>query len=184
MFLALDYIGEVRTYCSETNTLVNEHLALTEESINELEVNLKKLTEQGLPEIDKNIKDTLGYLDKLQAELTKIKASSSHSLLDNNGEKVTDNEGSTMADKNYSPEFIEKLKQYINDFDKLEHRVELLEINDRDTVLIVDGVKLEENKTLKESLLTQLNANLDINLQPREIMQCNYIGKEANAVTN
>ncbi len=59
-----------------------------------------------------------------------------------------------------------------------ENRIESLEQQDHESILIVDGIKPEVDKTLAQSLQRQLNANMDIALKEDEIVTCNFIGKQ------
>ena len=64
-----------------------------------------------------------------------------------------------------------------NNLKSLDLRVEMLEISDRDDVVIIDGIEPEPNKSLAYSVCNQLNKHIDLKLDPKEIIQCSYIGK-------
>ena len=59
----------------------------------------------------------------------------------------------------------------------LDNRVEMLETSDRDDVVIVDGIEPEQNKSLSHSVCNQLNKHMHLKLDPKEIIQCIFIGK-------
>ena len=70
-----------------------------------------------------------------------------------------------------------ELTQLDERLDTIENRIENLEIQDRQSIVILDGIEVEPEKTLAESVKTQMNANMDVNLKDEEIVQCSFLGR-------
>ena len=60
--------------------------------------------------------------------------------------------------------------------EKLENHVKQLEIISRENIMVVEGVKLEADRPLNDLVREQLNANLDLNIRPSEIVNCTFLG--------
>ena len=58
------------------------------------------------------------------------------------------------------------------------NRIESLEISDRDHVVIIDGVEVNEDKSLLVNTVDALNRYSDIRLYYNGIAQCNYFGNQ------
>ena len=91
----------------------------------------------------------------------------------------------TKESKSETSSTAETTELSINDLDQIdqrfiaiESRVENVEIQDRETVVIVDGVYPEPNKQLSSAVQKQLNSYMDVQLKDEEIIQCSYIGKQ------
>ena len=67
--------------------------------------------------------------------------------------------------------------------EKVEHRVETLEILERDDVIIVDGLENKHKKPLDEEICDELNHHTDLTLHPSELMKCSFIGSLKNPPT-
>ena len=67
-------------------------------------------------------------------------------------------------------------KDCIEKYERLEQQVENLEIADRETIVIVDGIKLDPGKSLASSVQAQINANMDIGLKEDDSVHASFIG--------
>ena len=65
----------------------------------------------------------------------------------------------------------------LKDFrDTAENRFEHLERSDRSTVVLLDGIKIDENKSLKQNIADELNHALGMRLTVRHFPLAHYFG--------
>ncbi len=74
-------------------------------------------------------------------------------------------------------DMINQIDMHATQIKLMEDRIESLKVNDRDDVIIIDGVVPEANKSLAQSVCNQLNKHMDLKLELTEFVQCNFIGK-------
>ena len=62
--------------------------------------------------------------------------------------------------------------------EKIENRLENLEISDREDIIIVDGIRPNPDKPLIEQVCDDINKNMDVDLDYNEVLNCTFIGKD------
>ena len=58
----------------------------------------------------------------------------------------------------------------------MSDRIESLEVNERESTLILDGIWPNEHETLEQTVLRELNMAVPIDLNRSELLRCNFFG--------
>ncbi len=118
-------------------------------------------------------------ITRLEAQLKQLKnemeAGFKNIRIDFEMDIKTKNQDSNSATKQVTDQTLIEISERI---EKVEIRTENLEIQDRENVIIVDGIVPEQDKSLAHSVRSQINSTMDIGIKEDEIVQCSYIGKK------
>ena len=60
--------------------------------------------------------------------------------------------------------------------EKLETRVEMLDITSREEILVIDGIVPKHDENLNEQVRDTLNSNMDLGIKPSEIVHTTFLG--------
>ena len=162
----------IKTKCKGLSNKIMQVETNSYRNITDSEGDLNKNINTIDDKLNNHYNDLDAKLHKLQNDLSKFE-----DKLNKNNITIKEGDTSNVQQADVLADLVEKLAAHERIILRLDHRVEQLEVSDRDNGLIVDGIKLETNKTLTQSLVNQLNQHVYLQLDTSEVLQCNFIGK-------